>query len=411
MAAAPYSLEPGTMKQVRRNERLFYLQLIWVTPFVIVLQQYVPVLATRLGASPLLLGILASGSALALTVASVLARWYLQVAPAKMRTLIVPVFVSRASLMLIPLVLLLPSHQAEALVLVALLVNLVIGIVQVTFYAFLPKVTLAERVAILISGRWTMLGIAMAVGTPLIAFILDSLSMPANYAVACSIVLVAGVVEIFNFAAVRLLPAKPRPPRRESAVADLEKILNYRPAARYLLVTLVAQLALNAPAPLIPLKLVRTLGASDTEYGWYMTVYWLSLAAMGVLIPRLVQRYGNRRLFALSSLGIGAQMLLLGLAANLPMVYAAGVVGGLSSGLFQVTAFGQVIDNAPPDRYESYVSAQLSLSNFSIFVAPLLMSLLLSAGLAVGAGLVLCAVGNVLASTLSIRPPNNTNPN
>ena len=39
------------------------------------------------------------------------------------------------------------------------------------------------------------------------------------------------------------------------------------------------------------------------------------------------------------------------------------------------------------------------------------MSLLLSAGLAVRAGkLVLCAVGNVLASALSIRPPNNIKP-
>ncbi len=401
MAATPYSLEPALARQIRRNERLFIIQVMWVMPFVVIQQQYVPVLATRLGASPLLLGVLTSGSALALTAASVLARWYLQRAPNAMRALIAPVFLSRLSLALIPLVLLLPDHQAEALVAAALAINLVIGIVQVTFFAFLPKVTLSERIAVLMGGRWTGLGLAMAIGTPAMAVILDRLEMPVNYVAACGVVIAAGIVEIFIFSAVKPLPAPARSPARQSAARDLGDILKHGPAARYLVVTLAAQLALNASAPLIPLKLVRELGASDTAYGWYITVYWLAVAAMGAVIPRLVRRFGNQRMFALGGAGIGAQMLMLALAQDLPATWAAGAIGGLASGLFQVTAFGLVVENAPPDRYESFVSAQLSVANFAIFAGPLLMSGLLSAGLSVGMGLIVCAGGNALSSALA----------
>jgi len=401
MAATPYSMEPALARQMRRNERLFIIQVMWVMPFVVIQQQYVPVLATRLGASPLLLGVLTSGSALALTAASVLARWYLQRAPNAMRALIVPVFLSRLSLLLIPLVLLLPDRQAEALVAAALAINLVIGIVQVTFFAFLPKVTLAERVAVLMGGRWMGLGLAMAIGTPAMAVILDRLDMPVNYFAACGVAIAAGIVEIFTFGAVKPLPAPAKPPARQSAARDLGDILKHGPAARYLVVTLAAQLALNASAPLIPLKLVRELGASDTAYGWYITVYWLALAAMGAIIPRLVRRFGNQRMFALGGAGIGAQMLVLALAQNLPATWAAGAIGGLASGLFQVTAFGLVVENAPPERYESFVSAQLSVANFAIFAGPLLMSGLLSAGLSVGVGLIVCAGGNALSSALA----------
>ncbi len=397
------SIDPALARQTRRNERLFILQVMWVMPFVVIQQQYVPVLATRLGASPLLLGVLTSGSALALTIASVLARGYLQRAPNAMRALIAPVFLSRLSLLLIPLALLLPGYRAEALVAAALAINLIIGVVQVTFFAFLPKVTLAERIAVLMGGRWTAFGLAMAIGTPAMALILDRLDMPANYFAACGVAIVAGIVEIFIFGAVKPLPAPATPPARQSAAGDLRDILKYAPAARYLLVTLLTQLALNAPAPLIPLKLVRELGAGDTDYGWYITVYWLALAAMGAVIPRLVRQFGNQRLFALGGAGIGVQMLVLALAQDLPLTWVAGAIGGLASGLFQVTAFGLVLENAPPDRYESFISAQLSVSSFAIFAAPLLMSGLLSAGLSVGAGLIVCAGGNVLASTLSLR--------
>lgn len=397
------SIDPALARQTRRNERLFILQAMWVMPFVVIQQQYVPVLATRLGASPLLLGVLTSGSALALTIASVLARSYLQRAPNAMRALIAPVFLSRLSLLLIPLALLLPGYRAEALVAAALAINLIIGVVQVTFFAFLPKVTLAERIAVLMGGRWTALGLAMAIGTPAMALILDRMDMPANYFAACGVAIAAGIVEIFTFGAVKPMPAPAKPPARQSAAGDLRDILKHAPAARYLLVTLLTQLALNAPAPLIPLKLVRELGASDTDYGWYITVYWLALAAMGAVIPRLVRRFGNPRLFALGGAGIGVQMLVLALAQGLPLTWVAGAIGGLASGLFQVTAFGLVVENAPPERYESFVSAQLSVSNFAIFAAPLLMSGLLSAGLSVGAGLIVCAGGNALASTLSLR--------
>jgi cell division protease FtsH len=48
---------------------------------------------------------------------------------------------------------LLPTYRAEALVVAALAINLIVGIVQVAFYAYLPKVTVSDRIAVLMGGR------------------------------------------------------------------------------------------------------------------------------------------------------------------------------------------------------------------------------------------------------------------
>jgi len=387
--------------QALRNERLNYAEIFLITPFVVVVQQFAPVLATRLGASPLLLGFLTSGAALMLSITAAMGPWWFKRIPLdRITSLAGPLIVFRTVLIWIPLALSLPDHRAEALVGLIILLNFFAGLSQVTFLSFLPRMTLRNRLAGMMSGRWTALGVGMAICAPVLALVLDRFELPVNYAVVCAIALVFTLISTACLFRVRLAPldgpgALKGPAHASTGQAGgqtgVRDLLKHAPGVRFLVVTLLTQIALNAPVPLITLRLVRELNLSDGDYGIYTAAFWAALAVFGLILPRLVERFGNRRIFVASGVVLGLQVLILALTATLPLIWLSGIIGGIASVMFQVTAFALVMESAPVGRYESYVSLQSSVANFAVFAAPLAMSALSMAGLSVVTGLVICA--------------------
>jgi MFS family permease len=378
-----------------------FLQLIWATPYFIVLQQFIPVLTTRLGASALLIGVLSSGAAFMLTIGTASARLWIQRAPADMRAVVFPAIFARSIVLWVPMILFLTSHQAEWLVGGTLFCNLFIGIMQVPFLSVLSRVTLPERVPGMISGRWTVLGISMTVGIPLIALVLDFFPLPWNYVMVCSLATLTSIGESVTF-----LQWKPRPipaakRAHHSADADIREIRKHGPASRYLLLTLIANFGLSSISPLVPLQIVRHLQATNVQFGWYSTMSWLAIALTGFIRPALIRRYGNSLLYALAGIGLALEALTLGLAQSLPVTWLAGAIGGMATGMFQVTAFGLIAESSPPDHYEGYVGIQSSVGNFAIFAAPLITSGLISLGTPIGATLIFCAIVRAAAAGLS----------
>lgn len=282
-------------KEALRNERWHAFEVFLATPSLVVIQQYVPVLVTRLGASPLLLGILTSGAAVMLVIASSLGPLWLQHMPSWRPAMFIPLMLWRSALLIIPLMLLLPAKQAEAIVLVVVALNFAAGFSNYTFTSYLPRMTLPDRLARLVSTRWTMLGIGMALFTVVLAAMLDFFAIPLNYAIVCALAFVIGLAGAWC-----LMQTKPEPISRTGKGkprASVREILSHGPARKYLLITLLAQIALNAPGPLITLQMVRVLGATNVEYGWYLSIFWVSVAGFGLVVPSLVDRFGNTRVF------------------------------------------------------------------------------------------------------------------
>ncbi|WP_169238531.1 MFS transporter [Candidatus Roseilinea sp. NK_OTU-006] len=392
---------PLSHKDALRNERLNAVEVLLATPFIVVVTQYVPVLVTRLGASPLLLGLLTSGAALMLTVASALGPAWLRRVPDWPRNISIPLLLWRSVLAWVPLLLFLPAFQAEAIVIVVVALNFVAGFSNYTFTAFLSRMTLPDRLARLVSNRWTMLGIGMAVFTVILAAILDAFPRPVNYVIVCALSLAMSLVGFFVLRQVRPLPLDAQAAMRPRA--RLRDLLAHPPARDYLLITLLAHTAVNAPGPLITLQMVRVLKATDVDFGWYLAVFWVSLAVFGLFVPQWTERFGNVRVFAAACAGLGLQMGILALAPALPMTWIAGFIGGAASVMLQVTAYGLMVQCAPPERFEGYVGAYTAVVNFAVFVGPLVMSAMVAAGLPVAAGLLIAAVARAGAGALSLR--------
>lgn len=394
-----------------RNERLSFAEILLITPFIVVVQQYVPVLATRLGASSVMLGLVTSGSALMLALAAALGTWYMARAPEGVRSLAMPVFMHRTMLVWIPLVLLLPP-EAAAMALIALTIGLSFfaGLGQVTFASMLPRFTWSDRLSNLVSWRWTALGAGMAVATPALGAMLDAFPIPANYAVVCAL---AGLIMLASSVCLfRIQPAPRRAVERKARGArdGLRKLLAHRPARHYLIVTFLANLAINAAAPLITLRLVRELGATDTDVGIWSAIFWASLTAASIFMPPLVRKFGTARVFAASGAALMCQLVVLALAQSIPVTWLSGLFGGLGAVMFQVTQFSLIVESSPADQYEEFVSAQSTVMNLSIFAGPLAMALLVDGGVPVGLGLLACAIGRFLATALVLLKPKQPAP-
>ena len=388
-------------REAIRNERLNAVEVVLATPFIVLVTQYVPVLVTRLGASPLLLGILTSGAALMLTLASALGPAWLRRVPDWPRNMSIPLLLWRGVLIWVPLLLLLPAFQAEAIVAMVVALNFAAGFSNYTFTTFLARMTLSDRLARLVSSRWTMLGIGMAVFTVILAAILDALPRPTNYVIACALAFAIGMVGFGVLRQVRPAPLDAQAAARPRA--RLRDFLAHPPARDYLLITLLAQTAVNAPGPLITLQMVRVLQATDVDFGWYLAIFWVSLAAVGLVVPQLIERFGNARVFAVACVGLGLQLVVLAFAPSLPVTWIAGFVGGATSVMFQVTAYGLMVQCAPPEKFEGYVGVYSAAANFAIFAGPLVMSALTDAGLPIVTGLLITAVARAAAGGLSLR--------
>ncbi len=388
-------------QQALRNERLNAIEVTLATPFIVMVTQYVPVLVARLGASPLLLGILTSGAALMLTLASALGPAWLRRVPDWPRNMTIPLLIWRTVLILTPLCLFLPAYQAEAIVAAVVILHFAAGLGVYAITTFLARMTLPERVARLVSMRWTMLGVGMAIFTVFLAAILDAFPLPVNFIAACALALGIGSTSIAVLSKVQVAPlAHPSAARSR---ADARAFLAHAPARNYLIITLLAQIGVNAPGPLITLQMVRVLQATNVEYGWYLAIYWLSLALVGLFVPQLTDRFGNAKVFAGSCLGLGSQLVILAIAPSLPVTWLAGFVGGATSVALQVTSYALMVQCAPPDKFEGYVGAHSTVTNFALFAGPLVMSALVDDGVSIAVGLLICAAVRAASGVLTLR--------
>ncbi len=383
---------PFTPAEASRNERISQFELFFAAPFIIITASYVPVLAARLDASPLLLGAITSGSAAVLAIASALGRWWAARKLSDKARLLVPMIIHRTQLLWIPLLLLLPALRAEAIAAMVMVLSLFGGLANVTFAMLMPRMTNRDRLSYLVSSRWTMLGVAMAIFTPALAWVLDRLPIPLNYAVVCGI---AGLFTALNtglLTRVRLAPRSAVEPNNDAPRLSSREVLLYRPALSYILVTFAMHFAINAAAPLVTLRLVRDLQATDSDFGWYTAAVWAAIAVVGLIAPRIVRALGMGRLFAISGAVFAFQALLMALSGSIPVTWVAGAINGIATVLFQVTAFGLLTETAPPGNYENYVPLHTTVVNLAIFSAPLVMTGLVSLGLSIQLGLLVCVV-------------------
>jgi DHA1 family tetracycline resistance protein-like MFS transporter len=208
----------------------------------------------------------------------------------------------------------------------------------------------------------------------------------------------------------KMRPIPLQAPGASKPRAKVSEIMAYRSARNFLFVALLANIAVNAPGPLITLQMVRVLNATNVEYGWYLAIFWVSVAVFGLFTPWLVERFGNTLVFAAACIGLAVQLVILALAPSLPVTWIAGFVGGVTVVMFQVTSYALMVQCAPPDKYEGYVGLYTTSVNFAVFAGPFAITALVGAGMPISTGLLICAVARALAGVFAVRATAQSGP-
>ncbi|GAA4253925.1 hypothetical protein GCM10022255_056600 [Dactylosporangium darangshiense] len=157
-----------------------------------------------------------------------------------------------------------------------------------------------------------------------------------------------------------------------------------------------------------PFRFVEQLGASDSGYGLYLTLWGAGALAGAQLVPRI--RLLPQTILALGNLLGGAGIAGIGLAPNLGLAFVASALGGIGNGFLNVSQNALISGRTPQAQHGRAFAASGALIQTAIGVgtaaASPLVALLHADGAMITAGALTCVISAIaLAMTRRAEEP------
>ncbi|MBE3118223.1 MAG: MFS transporter [Candidatus Atribacteria bacterium] len=339
---------------------------------------FLPVFLTRLGASNFQVGLLSSMPGVTGLIFAILVGRFLQT-----RRRIVPWF-SLSRLMVI-------SSYALTGLLTLLLPRstMVASTLAIWAFATLPQTALAVAFSVvmnavagpegrysLLSRRWAIFGLTSVVGTFIVTRVIDRVAFPLNYALMFLGLSLGGLIS-FYFSNRISLPDQTTPPLstgqspKETIRSYLALLRNNPAFVSFASKRFVYFSALALSAPIMPLFLVREVGASDSQIGSVNMIFTLVMLAGYFLWPRVSKRRGARFVLLATTLGMVLYPALTATTHHVESIMVfAGIAGLFQAGL-DLVFFDELLKTVPAEYSATFVSLAQSMQYLSIIIAPM----------------------------------------
>ena len=108
---------------------------------------------------------------------------------------------------------------------------------------------------------------------------------------------------------------------------------NNKPLFTIFLIVFVDLLGFGIVLPLLP-YIAEKYSATPFTIGILGATYSFFQLLAGPLLGRLSDRYGRKKLLAISQIGSAIGYLVLGLANNLPLLFLARIIDGITGGIY-----------------------------------------------------------------------------
>lgn len=357
---------------------------------------FISVFLVRLGASPLILGLLTALPALVTIVLSVPLMPLIERRRDLVRVVTATRIGSRACFLLIALAPFALADDRRALLPTAVVALWGLSAVcssatTPAFTAVLAEVVPPRERPRVNGGRWAAYSLVTALSVAVVGRVLDLLPFPGNFQLVFAVSFLAGFISLAAFDRIRLpeRPAGPAPAARGGNplryFADLGRVSLRQPAfAAFLLTTFVYRLGLHLPIALYPLYWVREVGASNSWIGYTTTAIYGTLVVAYFLWGRAAPRLGSRRILLIASVGLAFYPLLTPLVREPLWLIPVAMVNGIFTAGIDISFFEGLLEASPPEHRASFAAVNASVANLAIFVGPL--------------------VGTALAGWLGLRP-------
>jgi len=369
--------QPDRTDIQQRNKRYVQIDAIGVGT-ASAANPFLPVFLTRLGATPVQVGLLTSmpgitGLVLALWVGRFLQRqrnvvpWFsasrLLVISAFALTGLVPFFVPDN--IIIPLVLVIWAAATLPQTMVA-----------VGFSVVMNAVAGPEGRYELMSRRWSILGITSATTVAIAGQVLDSIGFHLNYQLVFLGLSLGGLISYYFSSRIKIPDAEPVPagPKGslKGSILEYYRLIRNEPAfVSFSLKRFVYLFGITLGIPLFPLYFVRELNASDAWIGILNTAQTAVLVVGYYFWARLSRRRGSRFALLASTLGVALYPGLVALTHNQPVILICAAVAGIFQAGIDLVFFDELMKTIPLRYSPTFVSLAQSIQYLAAILAPL----------------------------------------
>ncbi len=380
---------------------------------------FLPVYATHLGGTGFQIGLITAGPAVINLLVSLPAGHWLEGRPVIGATFYSSIW-HRAGYLLLALLplALAAAPQLWIIPLVALLMSLPGTVLAIAFNAMFADVVPPEQRGQVMGRRNALLAVSLTGSTLLSGWVLDQVIFPANYEIVFGMGLAGAIASSYFLGRIKApatigrtspasLPLRVGGPlgerpgwmrflTRSSGQRLLRLDLLRGPFGVFLTAYFFFYLFQMVSVPIMPLMLVKELRLTDGEISLGNGVFYAVMTAGSMVLGRLTARFGHKPLLAVGAVLYGVYPLLISLARDRWLFYAASLGGGLVWAVTNGGLVNRLMERVPETDRPAHMALHNLALNFGILGGSLLGPAL-GEGLGLRHALLLAAVLRMLA--------------
>jgi MFS family permease len=408
---------------LRRNFRALYADIFGYGILAGSTLAFLNVYVARLGASNIEMGLLSAGPALiSLLIAMPIGRW-LERRPLIRATYLSSIWFRLGYVIMVVLPWFLPPPaQIGSYVLVVLFMSIPGTALAIGFNATLAVTVPPDWRAHVIGRRNALMSLSMTATSLLSGQLLDHITSPSNYQIVFAIGAAGAVMSTIFLGRIQPLNGS-GPVESSSAIGSIGLLkpaapvktsngngngralrldLLRGPFGLMLLAYLFFYLGQAVPVPLFARMMVDRLYLSDGVIGVGTAAFNGCMLIGSLYLVRLTRRFGHRGVFAVAALLYGTYPLLLGLAENGVLFFAASVLGGVITGVLGGAQVNRLMERIPNDDLPAHMALNNMAGNIALLAGSLLGPLLADA-LGLREAIFISAALRVLAGVALVR--------
>jgi MFS family permease len=230
----------------------------------------------------------------------------------------------------------------------------------------------------LLSRRWAIFGLTGVIGTFIVTRSIDLVAFPTNYAIMFLVLSLGGFVSFYFSRQIHVpdqIPPSPISTRgsvRENLRNYLALLRRYPAFLSFASKRFVYYSALVLGLPLMPLYLVRALGATDSQIGTISMTMTLGMLIGFFIWPRVSRRRGGRFVLLATTFGMTLYPALTASTAQIGLIVLFAGVAGVFQGGLDLVFFDELMKTVPAEYGATFVALAQSMQYLSTIFAPLL---------------------------------------
>ena len=382
-----------------QNAWNLYGDIAWFGVLSGIVQSFLSVYVIRLGGSDTHVGLLTALPALVGIFFSIPGSRLLERESKPLSVLLITGSLNRLGYLVIALLpFILVTHAADGVVFIIVLLSIPVAVANVAFTTMFGQAVKPEDRARVVSIRSVWIGITSTLIALIGGKFLDLVLFPINYQILFAFAFAASMVSIYYLSRIRLPAADGagtvvlRPELPHGVRAFIDMLRTSDGYVRFAFTSFLFQWGMFFTTPLYSIYWVRNLNASD---GWVGVINTVGSASTILFYPmwgRLTARRGNHVAMVLTTLGMAAYPLFLGLAPTVEWAVVVSFWGGVVSSGQALSFFNALLEVCPELNRSSYIAAYNTLVNLAAFASPIISTSLtevygIQAMLFIGAGM------------------------